>query len=206
MTRTVPLTRAETETDRQRAIHFVHRDGVQMPHFFSQPLFVERPNLFQKNDRIPAQPVVRRIHAYVRRQIRLSEFWSYCGGNHGRTVLVSEVILNYQNRSNASLFRSDNGAQIRVVYVSAFDLRQFFPLSLCVLLHNYFCTLSFDLNISLLLYYVFFACYDSRNKEGDTVARCGIRWNWERQNVSRLKIHKEVMGCSVIIIAAGYLS
>ena len=91
-----------------------------------------------------------------------------CHAHHGKCLLS-------QNRSNASLFRSDNGAQIRVVYVSAFDLRQFFPLSLCVLLHNYFCTLSFDLNISLLLYYVFFACYDSRNKESDTVARCGIR-------------------------------
>ena len=41
-------------------------------------------------------------------------------------MLVPEIVLHDQNRSDAALFRSDDGAQIRIIYVPAFDLRQVF--------------------------------------------------------------------------------
>src|SRR5690606_22011512 len=64
-TRLCTLKFNQAQTDLQRLVYPLHRLFVQVGNFVREPLFVDRTNLLQQNDRIPFQPVGFRIHFHV---------------------------------------------------------------------------------------------------------------------------------------------
>ena len=95
----------------------------QFPDAFFQPPFIESADLFQKNHAILGEPVSRR-KLDMGRQTRFSDFACYSGGDDGRGILVPDVVLNDQHRSNSALFATDDGGKIRIIQFTSFDLHK----------------------------------------------------------------------------------
>ena len=85
-----------------------------MADLFSQPPFVDRPDLLQKNDRITRKTAVGR-HVYVRRKARFAHPARYRGGDDRRAVPVADVVLYDKYRTKHSLLGSDDRRKIRVI-------------------------------------------------------------------------------------------
>ena len=91
-----------------------------MAHFFLQTPLVDRPNLFEQDDRVLRQPAVR-LHGYVRRQTRFAGLARNCGGDHSRAVFVPDVILNDENGPHPALLASDDRREVGVVDIASSD-------------------------------------------------------------------------------------
>ncbi len=119
----------KSKADGDRIVDSLHKYVVKVSHFFTKSGFVNGPDLFEKNDRVLDKPVLFSVNIDMRRQLRFSELTCDSGGDYSWTVLVSDVVLDDQDRTKPALLASDDGAEIRIVNISAFD-GQFDSLSL----------------------------------------------------------------------------
>lgn len=99
----------QTKTDLKRIAHFAHGFFIQMGDFVGEPLFVDRPNLLQKNDRIAIKAMRCRVDLHMRGQLCLLNLGGDGCHDHGRTEPVADIILNDQHWSDATLLGTDYG-------------------------------------------------------------------------------------------------
>ena len=90
-----------------------------MSHFFLKPFFVDGSDLFQKDHGILGQPHLLSVNVNMGGQAALGEAAGDGGRDHRRAVLVSDVVLNDENRAQSALLGSNHGAQIGIINVSA---------------------------------------------------------------------------------------
>lgn len=91
-----------------------------MCNLVSQPLLIDRPNLFEQNHGVPVKAVRSRINLDMR--------WKLCllnlGGNSRHdtrwTEPIADIVLDHQNRPNSALLGTDNGRKIRKKNVTTF--------------------------------------------------------------------------------------
>jgi hypothetical protein len=77
--------------------------------------------LFKQDDGILDKSETLGIYVNMRGQFGFSQTACDRRGNDGRTVFVADIVLYDQNRTQSSLFASDNGAEIRIINISSFD-------------------------------------------------------------------------------------
>ena len=106
-------------------------------------------------NRILVKSVFIRRKLYMCGHLSLIDAACYSRGYNGRTVLIPDVILDYQNRTYPSLFASHHRAEIGVINISSFNchslftLRKFFltaPQRFVVGYCTQFCLLKIDLS------------------------------------------------------------
>lgn len=99
----------QSQTDLKRIAYFAHGFLIQMGDLVSQPLLVNRPNLFQQDDRVAVKTMRRRINFHMRRQFCLLDLGSNRRYDYSRTKPVANIILDDQYRPYSSLLGTDNG-------------------------------------------------------------------------------------------------
>lgn len=85
-----------------------HHLVVKVGYFVREPLFVDRPNLFQQNDGIPVEAMGFGVNLDMRRQLSLLNLGRNGRYDNGGAKAVADVILENENRADASLLRADN--------------------------------------------------------------------------------------------------
>lgn len=96
------------QADHQGLINTTHHLVVQMSDFIRQSLFINSTNLFQQNNRITVKSISFGIDFHMSRQLSLLDLGCNRGDDHGGAKPIANVILNYQNRPNPTLFGSDH--------------------------------------------------------------------------------------------------
>lgn len=91
-----------------------------MGNLVSQPLLIDRPYLFEQNNRVPVKAMSRRINFNMRWQLCLLDLGGDSRHNTSWTKPVADIILDYQNRPDSTLLGTDNGRKIRKKNVTTF--------------------------------------------------------------------------------------
>ena len=110
----------KTEGYRQRSVNSFHSIGSQMSHLFTKSGFVKRTYLLKQNHRIFRKTEAICGDVDMCRKMCLIGLAGYSGGNHGRAVTVTDVVLNDYYGTDTSLLRADNGTQVRVKNIPTF--------------------------------------------------------------------------------------
>lgn len=95
------------QADAQRFIDFSHKLFVYPAHVILQSLFIDRPNLLQKDNRILDDSVPFCIDFHMCRSFALFILEVIRGTDNGRTVPVPDIILDDKNRTHTALLRTD---------------------------------------------------------------------------------------------------
>ena len=107
------------QTDFQRFIHFCKGFRVKMTDLVFQPFFIDGAQLFEKNHRISDNIIGRRVDLDVRRQFGFVHLGSNGGTDHRRAVLVADIVLNDEYRTDPALLASHYRTKIRVINISS---------------------------------------------------------------------------------------
>ncbi len=118
----------KSEADCNGVINECHNILVEMPHFFFQSFLVKSSYLLKQNNGIAGKTVFVRIYFNMCRQLAFAYPAGNCSGYNSRTVLVSDIVLNNENRSYSALLGAYNGTQVRIINISSSDI-QFCSLS-----------------------------------------------------------------------------
>lgn len=111
----------ETEADGDGVIYFLHKYVVNMSHFFAQTRFVDGADLLEKNDGILHEPEAFCINVNMGGQLGFSQLAGDGGGDDSGAVFISHIILHDEHGAQSTLLTADNGAEIGVINISAFD-------------------------------------------------------------------------------------
>ena len=106
----------QPKADLQRLIHPIHGGVVQPSHFFAQPAFIQRADLFQQHNGIAHQPaaVAAGVQLDVRGQPRFVLLAGDGGSDHGGAETIAHIVLHDQHRPDPALLRADDRAEIGV--------------------------------------------------------------------------------------------
>ena len=107
------------QTDFQRFVHFCKGFRVKMTDLVFQPFFIDGAQLFEKNHRISDNIIGRRVDLDVRRQFGFVHLRSNGGTDHRRAVLVADIVLNDEYRTDPALLASHYRTKIRVINISS---------------------------------------------------------------------------------------
>lgn len=112
LTRCWPLTHGQLESWWRHPDE--PRDPLTVAYQWFESVLIKLPNPFQFRYDAPWSP--RGSH------LRLRDSRRDCRNDHGWTVVVPNVVLNDQHRSDTTLFRANHRWQVRVKNVPAFNL------------------------------------------------------------------------------------
>ena len=115
------VSRAEPEADRDGVIDFLHKYVVDMTHFFAQSRFVDSADLLKQDDGILDEPEAFGINVDVCGKLGFAELACDGGGDDGGTVFITDVVLHDEHGAKSALLTADDGAEICVIDISAFD-------------------------------------------------------------------------------------
>lgn len=98
------------QADADRFIYFSHHGRIDMAYVLFQPPFVDRPDLFQKNDRILYDLIVFCTDFDMRRQLCLIHLRCNSRTDDRRAVAVPYIVLDHKDRADPALLRTDDWA------------------------------------------------------------------------------------------------
>ena len=113
--------RIQTEADRNGVIDLLHKYVVNMSHLFAQTRLIDGADLLEQNDGILDEPEALCVNVDMRRQFGFAETARDGGSDHGGTVFISDIILDDQDGTESALLAADDGTQVCVINISAFD-------------------------------------------------------------------------------------
>ena len=111
----------ETETDGDGIIHFLHKYVVDMSHFFAQARFIDGADLLQQDDGILHEPEALCIDVNMGGKLGFSQLACDGGCDDGGAIFVANVILDDEHGAQTPLLTADDGAEIGIIDISAFD-------------------------------------------------------------------------------------
>jgi len=104
--------------DAQRGVHFPHLILPHAAHVLVQPRLVQRPELLQQDSGIPEQTAGRALEPHMGGLAFPLHIPGDGGGNDGGTVVVSNVVLNDQHRTDAALLRAGGWRKVSVIDIA----------------------------------------------------------------------------------------
>ena len=111
----------ESEADGDGVIDLLHKNVVNMSHLFAQTRLIDGADLLEQNDGILDEPEALCVNVDMRRQFGFAETARDGGSDHGGTVFISDIILDDQDGTESALLAADDGTQVCVINISAFD-------------------------------------------------------------------------------------
>ena len=109
------------EADGDGVIDLLHKYVVNMSHLFAQTRLIDGADLLEQNDGILDEPEALCVNVDMRRQFGFAETARDGGSDHGGTVFISDIILDDQDGTESALLAADDGTQVCVINISAFD-------------------------------------------------------------------------------------
>ena len=110
----------KTQRNKYRAIDLSHFAFFKAGYLFAETALVECSNLFEQGDGILWQVIFFARDFDMGGQFGFSEFACYGRNYDSWGVAIADVVLNYQNRSHATLFAAYHRAQISHINFTAF--------------------------------------------------------------------------------------
>ena len=101
--------RINSEAHGQSSVHSAHIVPVKRAHFFLQPFFIKRPDLFKQNYRILCEAAAVSVNPDVRGQICFVPLTCDSRRYHCGAEFISDIVLHYEYGSYSTLLGADNG-------------------------------------------------------------------------------------------------
>ena len=111
----------QAKADGDGVIDLLHKYVVNMSHLFAQTRLIDGADLLEQNDGILDEPEALCVNVDMRRQFGFAETARDGGSDHGGTVFISDIILDDQDGTESALLAADDGTQVCVINISAFD-------------------------------------------------------------------------------------
>ena len=102
----------KTQAYRKRRIQLLYFFLCQAPDFFNQPGFIQRSNLFQKDNGRLFQPTLLRHYANMGGQVRFGFAGSDRSHDHRRRKPVALIVLHNDNGPYAPLFAANHRREL----------------------------------------------------------------------------------------------
>ena len=112
---------SKPQTDGDGVVDGGHGGGIEVAHFFAETAFVDGTYLFEQDDGIFLETDLIGVYVDVGGQLCLPHPAGDSGRDHGRAVLVADVVLHDEDRPDAALFASDDGTEVRIINIAPFD-------------------------------------------------------------------------------------
>jgi len=116
----------KSEAYRDRLIHFSHKIVVKVSHLFAEPFFVDGPDLLKEDHRILLKSHAVCVKINMGRQLSFPHLAGDRCRYYRGAVLVANVVLHDEHGPHAALLASHYGTQIRVVYISPFNVQSLY--------------------------------------------------------------------------------